>query len=211
MCTDGVKQKLGRQDMTRQGRAQEIEAAAYKVLAEKGFKGASMLAIAKEAKASNETLYNWYGDKIGLFSAMIASNAQLVSADLIAAKGDGKAGIAALTDVGSSLLAMVTSDRAVALNKAAAGDTSGALGRALAQEGRDRIIPFLIELLHEAYGEDEDVSEHLDCYISLLLGDLQIRRAIGTAEPLNEAEIEARATRAIDRLQSLYPPHAHQN
>ncbi len=41
----------------------------------KGYAGASMLAIARQAKASNETLYNWYGDKNGLFRALVVRNA----------------------------------------------------------------------------------------------------------------------------------------
>lgn len=192
--------------MTRQERAERIQAAAYKVLVEKGFKGASMLAVAKEAKASNETLYSWYGDKIGLFSAMIKSNAQRVEDDLIKARGHGQVGLVALLHVGESLLAMVTSERAIALNRAAAGDVTGELGRALGQEGRSRVLPILKELLQEAYGDEQDVSEHLDCYLSLLLGDLQIRRAIGTAKPLSTFDIKLRSERAIERLQRVFEP-----
>lgn len=192
--------------MTRQERAKKIETAAYKVLGKKGFKGASMLAIAKEAKASNETLYSWYGDKIGLFSAMIKSNAQLVEHDLIKAKGNGKTGFKALLDVGSSLLAMVTSERAIALNRAAAGDVSGVLGQALQQEGRNRVLPILTQLLQEAYGDAQDVTKHLDCYVSLLLGDLQIRRVVGTVEVLSTLEIESRSERAIERLKLIFAP-----
>ena len=51
---------------TRTERQKQIESAAYLVLEKKGFSGASMLAIAKQAKASNETLYRWYKDKNGL-------------------------------------------------------------------------------------------------------------------------------------------------
>ena len=197
--------------MNRQERARKIEMAAYRVLKTKGFKGASMLAIAKEAKASNETLYSWYGDKIGLFSAMVESNAQRVADELIKAKGDGKRGLTALLDVGSSLLAMVTSERAVALNRAAAGDTTGELGRALGQEGRSRVLPILTQLLKEAYGDGQQVSEQLECYLSLLLGDLQIRRVIGTAAKLSDEEIQSRSERAIQRLQLIYRPTGSSN
>ena len=46
------------------------------IMEEKGYVGASMLAVAKKAKASNETLYNWYGDKRGLFQALVLRNAE---------------------------------------------------------------------------------------------------------------------------------------
>ena len=55
-------------------RAREIEAAAYALLEAKGFEGLSMQSVAKMAKASNETLYRWYGDKIGLFEARSSRN-----------------------------------------------------------------------------------------------------------------------------------------
>ena len=57
---------------------QAIAEAAYALIEEKGYLGTSMLAIAKRAKASNETLYNWYGDKQGLFRELIEQNAEHV-------------------------------------------------------------------------------------------------------------------------------------
>lgn len=56
-------------------RKDQIERAAYEVLKEKGYAGASMLSIARKARASNETVYNWYGDKAGLFKALVQRNA----------------------------------------------------------------------------------------------------------------------------------------
>ena len=57
-------------------RRRQIEAAAYDVLRQKGYRATSMLAIAKEAGASNETLYKWYGNKQNLFQALVIANAQ---------------------------------------------------------------------------------------------------------------------------------------
>ncbi|WP_404927319.1 TetR/AcrR family transcriptional regulator [Mesorhizobium sp. ORM16] len=57
-------------------RRERIEEAAYAVLRETGYKSASLLAIAKRASASNETLYNWYGNKQTLFRSLIEANAE---------------------------------------------------------------------------------------------------------------------------------------
>lgn len=46
-------------------RRERIEETAYAVLKESGYKAASLLAIARRASVSNETLYNWYGNKQG--------------------------------------------------------------------------------------------------------------------------------------------------
>ena len=60
-------------DEKRAARAEEIETAAYGVLEAKGYDGLTMLAVARAAKASNEMLYRWYGDKQGLIEALIRS------------------------------------------------------------------------------------------------------------------------------------------
>lgn len=62
----------------RDARAREIEVAAYILLEEQAFARVSMQAIARAARASNQTLYRWYGDKIGLFRALIVRNAAQV-------------------------------------------------------------------------------------------------------------------------------------
>ena len=62
-------------DTQRSQREVAIHAAAYDLLARHGYGGTSMLRVAQAAKASNETLYRWYGDKDGLFTAMVRANA----------------------------------------------------------------------------------------------------------------------------------------
>lgn len=193
--------------MNRDARAEKIEEAAYAVLREKGFKGASMLAVARAARASNETLYNWYGDKVGLFSALVARNADRVRAEL-AGCGDC-AGLAGLVLLGRTLLAMLTGERAVALNRAAAADTTGELGAALARQGRETVLPGITDRLAALQaagalgpGPAEELAE---TWLALLVGDLQIRRVIGVLDPPTDEVITARADRAVTGLARLYP------
>ena len=95
-------------------RERQIFEAAYKVLMEKGFKSASMLAIAKAAGASNETMYNWYGNKQGLLAAMIKDNADQVASELedftAGPSGRGSDPVARLEKFGSKLLDLLNSD-----------------------------------------------------------------------------------------------------
>lgn len=191
--------------MNQNERARAIEAAAYKVLSEKGFKGASMLAIARVAKSSNETLYKWYGDKIGLFTAMIRSNTQSVLAELETVRQTDGDGRAALQQLGPALLSMVQGQRAVILNRAAASDISGTLGQALAQSGRETIAPMISQLLADRYGSEADIKTMSETYIALLIGDLQVRRVTGALAPLTADEISARADRALAQFERLYP------
>lgn len=184
-------------------RREQIEAAAYALLAEKGFQNMSMLAVSKAAKASNETLYRWYGDKTGLFKALIATNAERVAAQLREALEGSKQADQALTEIGPVLLSMLLGDRAIALNRAAAADASGVLGEALAQEGRGKVFPLIADLFDKLIKQGMlrgDPAEIAGLYVDLLVGDLQIRRATGALGPLRDRVIEDRARLAKERL-----------
>ncbi|MFN3170225.1 MAG: TetR/AcrR family transcriptional regulator [Hyphomicrobiales bacterium] len=193
-------------------RREMIEEAAYRVLMRDGYKAASILAIAKEAKASNETLYRWYGNKQGLFAALVERNAQAARELLGEALAGDQTPLTTLEALGPVLLRLVTSERAVALNRAAAGDVydTGTLGAALAKGGREALLPLIAKLLAQADTEGalqiDDPNEAAEVYINLLIGDVQIRRAAGALEPLSEAAIVARSTRALTLLRRLYAP-----
>ena len=55
----------------RDERHAQIQAAAFALLKEQGYRKTSMLAIAKRAQASNQTLYAWYSNKQALFRGII--------------------------------------------------------------------------------------------------------------------------------------------
>lgn len=195
-------------DENRSIRQDQIEQAAYAVLDAKGFGGTSMLAIAKAAKASNETLYNWYGDKTGLFAALVRRNAAEVKAlleDQIAAGGDA---VDTLARVGPLLLRLVTSDRAVALNRAAAADPTGELGRVLAAEGRETVAPLIARVIAQGREQGrfafDDLAMACETWLGLLIGDIQIRRVVGRMpQPAPEA-LAARADAALRNFLCLF-------
>lgn len=181
-----------------------IEEAAYELIDEKGYDNISMLAIAKHAKASNETLYRWYGDKRGLFQAMVMRNADDVYASLVEDLDRHRDPMQILEDVSLKLLRLLTSDRAIALNRAAAADASGELGKALSQVGRDRVLPLISQVLNQIKDQgtfdDLPMDELSNLYLSLLIGDVQIRRAIGVMSVPSEAELAVKTRKALDHL-----------
>ena len=196
-----------RQD-AREIRARQIEDAAYHVLDQKGFEGLSMQTVARAAKASNETLYRWYGDKTGLLEALVRRNSDHVR-DALSEAGT-KDAFDDLRSVGPVLLTMLLGPRAVALNRAAAADPTGPLGRALAREGRDAIAPRIVSVMQRAIdqsllagGTAQDMAE---TWFSLLIGDLQVRRVTGALSEPHADYIAQRAAQALDRLNRLFPP-----
>lgn len=189
-------------------RQDQIEQAAYAVLDAKGYGGASMLAIARAAKASNETLYNWYGDKTGLFAALVRRNAAEVKAlleDQIAVGGDA---LDTLARVGPVLLQLVTSDRAVALNRAAAADPTGELGRVLAAEGRETVAPLIAQVIAQGREQGrfafDDLAMACETWLGLLIGDIQIRRVVGRMPQPGPEALAARADAALRNFLRLF-------
>ncbi|MEM7546007.1 MAG: TetR/AcrR family transcriptional regulator [Pseudomonadota bacterium] len=187
-----------------------IEAAAYALFREMGYKSTSMMAIAKKARASNETLYRWYGNKAGLVAALVEENARAVRVHLATSIEDRSTPLEMLRLVGPDLLSLVTGERAVLLNRAAVIDLTetDTVGRLIAQHGRETVGPLIAELLSLANSQGalriHDVSEAAETYISLLIGDTQIRRVTGAMGPLSDADIERRAARAFKQFCRLY-------
>jgi AcrR family transcriptional regulator len=197
-------------DEHRSIRQAEIEHAAYAVLDDKGYEATSMLAVARAARASNETLYNWYGDKTGLFRALVRRNAAEVKALLEAEIAAGGDAVEALARIGPVLLALVTSDRAVALNRAAAADPTGELGLAIAAEGRETVAPLIAAVLAQGRAKGQlafdDLAMACETYLGLLIGDLQIRRVVGRMPQPDADAMAQRAAMALRHLLRLFAP-----
>lgn len=191
-------------EKARRKREAEIYRAAYDLLAQHGYGGASMLRIAKAAKASNETLYRWYGDKDGLFKAMVRDNAAETRRMLIQALDSGNDPWTTLENVAPIFLRMILGEQAILLNRAAAADPSGALGATISAGGRNEIMPLLDQLMQRICGSTAcDPREAADWFISLLVGDLQIKRIINERPVLSEQEIGNRCAKTLSTLRRL--------
>ena len=188
----------------RQQRHEHISNAAYALLAEYGYRGTSMLSIAKAANASNQTLYRWYGDKDGLFKQMVRDNAATTRKILTEALDAQDEPKATLEKVAPVFLEMLLGERAILLNRAAAADPSGNLGAALSAGGRNEITPLLVEIVRpmcQFGGHDPMAATRW--LLGLLVGDWQVRRVINNCAAPSQEEILERtqgALRAFYRL-----------
>lgn len=195
-------------DDLRKAREIQIEHAAYALLAEKGYGSTSMLSIAKRAKCSNETLYNWYGDKIGLMEALIRRNATEVREVLETALTANAPALQTLERFAPLLLSVLLGDRAVELNRAAAADISGGLGKVLANSGRGTIQPLVTGVMEQAIQQkviaNTPPEQAAETFLGLLIGDLQIRRVTGAIGPLDDNDRQARSKNAITTFLQLY-------
>lgn len=185
-------------DAKKQIRHTAITQVAYDLLATNGYNGTSMLSIAKAAKASNETLYRWYTNKRGLFEAMVQDNAAEIKTMLEQAIDAGDDPRQTLEKLSPVFLKMVLGDRAILLNRAAAADPTGELGAAISAGGRDIIQPLFGKIIQQlSQGTNHTPQDLATWYIGLLVGDLQIKRAIGVMPPLSQAQIDAHVQTAL--------------
>ncbi len=184
-------------------RQDAILQAAFEVLSRHGYRRTTMLAVATAAKVSKTTLYQRFGDKAGLFRALIRSNAAASRAALEDALARDAPTRAALANFGATLLDLLLGERAAAINRAAAADAEGGgeLGRALVEAGRNSVLPLLLRVFERAAERGELAhamrpDEALACYMGVLIGDLQLKRVIGAIEAPGPDEKRARAVAA---------------
>ncbi|NRA86789.1 MAG: TetR/AcrR family transcriptional regulator C-terminal domain-containing protein [Rhizobiales bacterium] len=114
---------------------------------------------------------------------------------------ENKPALEILQDFGPKLLTLLLSPRAIALNRAAAGDSSGILGKTLAKHGRETIFPLLVGIFDRVCKEKmikTSPTKLAEIYIRLLVGDLQIRRVIGAMDEFTPKEIKQRSIEAIN-------------
>lgn len=194
---------------SRELRRREIIEHAFTMLAEDGYAAFSMQALAKVSRSSKETLYGWFGGKAGLYEAMVEENA----ARLILPSAEAADGVAELSRFGADLLSMLLGERAVLLNRVAAAEAGvdAALGAFLAEKGRDRVMPKLAAYFQALEKQGvictEASEEPAEIWLSLLVGDLQIRRATGAIGLPAEAEIRVRSARAATMIFQLCGAH----
>lgn len=196
----------------RNARMREIEAVAYDLLTRDGYDGTSMLAVARAAKASNETMYRWYGDKNGLFESMVQVNAAEVQNTLATLTQGTTPPLEVLGRIAPVLLTMLLGDRAIALNRAAASDPTGALGKAIAQGGRETVLPLLKKVMTDAINAGElsppAEGEIAALFMHLLVGDQQVRRIIGILAAPSPCAVEAQVKTAMAQFTALCRPRA---
>src|SRR3712207_1344739 len=192
-------------------RREEILKAALSVLAERGYRGASMLEIARRARASKETLYAWFGDKRGLFEELVTWQAERVDAVIAPnLERDGDDPSEVLRGFALELQRLLLGERSVVINRAAISEApaDSTFARILAAQGRGSVVPKLARYLEGQRERGrlafEDAGTAIDALIGLAIGDQQVRRLLGVLPMPEPQQIEARAQRAVEQFLTLF-------
>lgn len=204
----GAAGRRGRpRDGEREEREQAILDTTRRVLIEQGYDGVTMQAIARAASCSKETLYSWFGNREGLFRALIERNADESAGRVQAALDRPADPRETLTGYAIGLLSLLTSPPSIALNRAAM--SSPELAERLLASGRHRIGPLVERYLATIATTGElaidDPAEVFELFYGLVVRDTQIRVLLGESPPDDDA-ITERATSAVTALYALLAP-----
>ncbi|HHG89789.1 MAG TPA: TetR/AcrR family transcriptional regulator [Devosia sp.] len=172
----------------------------------------TMSAVAQQASCSKETLYNWFGDREGLLTAIVKWQASKVGMPVVdAGRLNAKTLRQSIESFGRNLLGVLSGDISVALNRVAishAGSESANLGDIVLENGRfamgRRLKPILEEGRNSGLLAFEDTEEAFRTFFGLLMRDTQIRLLLGEKFPLGARGIEREAARATEQFISLY-------
>lgn len=188
----------------REQRRHAVLDATEAALLEDGYDKVTMLAIARRAGASKETLYSWFGNRDGLFTALIERSADRSSAAIGDALGSGGPVRETLTDFSTGLLGLLSSPSSIALNRAAM--QSPELSDRLLESGRHRVGPLIERYLSVCHESGDivapDAGKAFEVLYGLVIRDVQIRVLLGEPAPKRQA-IRQQATEAVGLFLTL--------
>ncbi len=186
-----------------QDKGAAIIAAAQDLFRQRGYDGVTMEAVAAAAGVAKMTVYGHFHDKAALFEATIrAKGAEMLAglADLPAVGGRLEE---TLTRFGQAFMAMVLAPDMAAIMPlliVAVAKERGLASR-FYEAGPGRTRQALATFLEEAAAQGEltlgNATDAADDLLSLWLGDLPMRLALGLIGSLSPSEIEQRARRGV--------------
>ena len=191
-----------------------IEAAAGRVFLRDGFAGASMDAIAREAKVSKATLYSHFQGKDDLFGAIVRGNCRQMLVDIESSIAAGLGPRELLTAVGLKFLKNMMSDEVMAVYRILVSEAPRfpALGRAVQNAGPGPSCLGLADYFRDQtakgtlYVPDAEVAA--DQFFGAILGGIHFRRLIGVDKAATLAEIKARVAAAVEVFLAAHAPRA---
>ena len=177
----------------RRARETEILTSALGVFLRCGYGASTVDELAAAAQVTKRTLYAYYGDKAGVFAAMVRHLAAAVSLD--ASRDDDT-----LETLAARIVSRVHSDELVGLHRLVIAESARfpELALILHANGDARHIARLAEHLRAERGPaSEPLAEPL---FSLLLGERHRRRLLGIDPAPTPAQAAAHANAALAQL-----------
>ncbi|MCG8918759.1 TetR/AcrR family transcriptional regulator [Actinokineospora sp. PR83] len=192
---------------------ESILGAAFTVFAREGYAAASVDAIAAEAGVAKPTVYNHFGDKEGLFRAVVVAEAERAVVKNLAVvhrlqdTGDDIRPL--LVDVGSRLVECYSDDRSWALRRLLYAEVTkfpdlfDVVRAGAADQVAEALADRLARLSLAGRLRRLDPVAAAEQFAALLTGPMEARSRMGT-KALGEAEYRAVAEAAVDTFLAAF-------
>ncbi|MEO3433615.1 TetR/AcrR family transcriptional regulator [Inquilinus sp. CAU 1745] len=177
--------------------------AASEVFFEAGYAAASIDMIIARAGGSKRDLYAEFGNKEGLFAAIITENASRALDALAPEQLTGHDLRSTLRHFGRRLVALQMAPQLLALYRAGIAESTRFpdLARAFFESGPGRASARLAEVLEEYRDRGEikvsDCRRAAEHFIGMVRDDLHLQVLLGLRPPPNDAEVEATVDAAV--------------
>lgn len=189
-----------------------ILAAGEEVFLEKGYERASLDDVARQANASKATIYAHYGNKLGLFRAILENRLSQMRAPLKAGEATHEPVREVLTEFGRGFLHALLSPVPLKFYRlmVSQGSNFTDLVKLWFAEGPSANIAMLAAFLkHRAALGEMDITAPetvAEFFLMSLRGTLHLQAAAGLIHPPFEKAIDAKVAAAVDMIMRAYGP-----
>lgn len=191
-------------------RVRAILAAAEEVFLEHGFEAGRLDEVARRANASKATIYAHFGNKDGLFKAIVAAKLAEAVAPL-RGTGERQADVrGTLTAFGRNFLTLLLSPATVKIYRLimAQGEQFPELARMWFDNGPSSAITTLAAFLreHTALGELDiaQPEQAAEFFLMMMRGRLHLRATSGLSQPPYDDDIARTVAAAVDMFLRAY-------
>ncbi len=186
--------------------------AATRLFLARGYAGASLDAVAAAARVSKPTVYAHYGDKEGLFQAVVRARCDAYNRP---ADFEGYAALPvdeALRRIGRNFLALLLSAESLRLGRAivAEAERRPRVARLFFEAGPDRAVSRVSDFLRESTrrgvldAPDADLAAAE--LLALLKGKIHYAATLGLRLPRPESDVERHGARSVATFLRAYGP-----
>jgi len=185
-------------------RRESLLRAAAEVFFEQGYAAASIDAIIERSGGSKRNIYAAFGNKEGLFAAIVTGNADRVLSTLEVEKIGGRDLRETLTTFGDRLMAAYMTPTLVGIFRMVVTEANRFpdLARDFYEKGPERAVARLAQVLDAARGRAEiqvpDSVQAAGHFVGMIRGNLHLQVVLGLRAPPSDAESRAAVRSAVD-------------
>ena len=178
--------------------------AAAQLFLEHGYDPVSMDAVAAAADVSKRTVYSYFDSKTTLFTAILIAHCSSMGGIALPEHPAGHDPRKVLTDFGRVFLRMITSPRAVAMQRVIFREVERLpeVGKIFFQNGPARHITKLAEYLKQADAEGklkvDDPAQAAFLFMSIVKAPFHLQQLCGLIEEVPPAAVERAVKSSVD-------------